>query len=125
MRHTSPSTFTESQLARKEVLHSQYTNNELTRDVLCRSKRTFGEDLRQTVPQYCEGFSVSVSVFAGYIAFPEVMQPSLHDRKRQSEISESAPQVGVNCLAPLFLQSEKFDDKALLPLIHQFILTSC
>jgi hypothetical protein len=39
--------------------------------------------------------------------------------------SAGAKYVGVNCLAPLFLQPEKFDDEALLPFIHQFILTSC
>jgi hypothetical protein len=54
-----------------------------------------------------------VSVFAGCTAFPEATQPSFHGGKRHSEICESAPQVGVNCLAPLFLQREKFNDKAL------------
>jgi hypothetical protein len=69
--------------------------------------------------------SGSVSVFAGCIAFHEATQPLLHGKKRRSEISESAPQAGVNYLAPLFLQREKFDDKALRLFIHQFILTSC
>jgi hypothetical protein len=30
----------------------------------------------------------------------------------------------MSCLAPLFLQPEKFDDEALLPFIHQFFLSS-
>jgi hypothetical protein len=86
----------------------------VTCDILCRSKRIFGEELRQNVSQDCEISSSSVSLFAGCIAFPEVTQPSCHGRKKCSEISEIAPQMGVNCLAPLFLQPEKFDDKARL-----------
>jgi hypothetical protein len=62
---------------------------------------------------------------AGCIEFPETTQPSLHSMKKQTEISENAPQVRVNCLATLFLQPKKFGDTALLPFIHQFVLTSC
>jgi hypothetical protein len=63
-----------------------------------------------------------VSVFAGCIAFLEAIVSSLQGRKRHSEISGSAPHVGVNYLAPMSLQPEKVDDKTLLPFIYQCII---
>jgi hypothetical protein len=94
MRHPSPSKFTESQLARKEVLHCRYIDIEVTRDILCRSKRIFGEKLGQNTLEDSEGCPGSVSVFVGCAAFSEATQLLLHGRKRHSEISESAPASG-------------------------------